>query len=91
MVSAPAAPGAAAIRTVHLVPPTTPAGTPDEFVQVLPIGGGFRVPAIIVSPWTVSGWVAPSPSTSSALQFPERFTDVEEPDVTDWRRAGLGG
>jgi phospholipase C len=42
----------------HVPPPTPPAGTPDEFVQGLPIGGGFRVPAIIVSPWTAGGWVA---------------------------------
>ena len=32
-------------------------GTPHEFVKGLPIGGGFRVPCIIVSPWTAGGWV----------------------------------
>jgi phospholipase C len=59
----------------HVPPPTPPAGTADEFVQGLPIGGGFRVPAIIVSPWTVGGWVASEAfEHTSALRFLERFT-----------------
>ncbi len=41
----------------HVPPPVPPAGTPDEFVGGLPIGGGFRVPTTIVSPWTQGGWV----------------------------------
>jgi phospholipase C len=75
----------------HVVPPTPPAGTKDEFIQGLPIGGGFRVPAIIISPWTVGGWVASEAfDHTSALQFLERFTGVEEPNVTDWRRDTFG-
>ncbi|MFJ5642169.1 alkaline phosphatase family protein [Streptomyces sp. NPDC093223] len=75
----------------HVAPPTPPAGTKDEFIQGLPIGGGFRVPAIIVSPWTVGGWVATEAfDHTSALQFLERFTGVEEPNVTDWRRSTFG-
>ncbi|MEU3420609.1 alkaline phosphatase family protein [Streptomyces murinus] len=75
----------------HVVPPTPPAGTKDEFIGGLPIGGGFRVPAIIISPWTVGGWVATEAfDHTSALQFLERFTGVEEPNVTDWRRATFG-
>ena len=34
-----------------------PAGTADEFVDGVPIGAGFRVPAIVVSPWTAGGYV----------------------------------
>jgi hypothetical protein len=34
----------------HVVPPTAPAGTANEYIDSLPIGGGFRVPCIIVSP-----------------------------------------
>ena len=30
----------------HVAPPNPPAGTPHEFVDGLPIGGGFRVPCI---------------------------------------------
>ena len=54
-----------------------PPGTPDEFVDGLPIGGGFRVPCIIVSPWTAGGWVASEPfDHTSVLQFLERCTGV---------------
>ncbi|MGV9428523.1 alkaline phosphatase family protein [Streptomyces sp. NPDC003656] len=75
----------------HVVPPTPPAGTPDEFIQGLPIGGGFRVPAIVISPWTIGGWVASEAfDHTSALRFLERFTGVEEPNVSDWRRETFG-
>ncbi|MGW5655557.1 alkaline phosphatase family protein [Streptomyces humi] len=75
----------------HVPPPTPSAGTPDEFIQGLPIGGGFRVPAIIVSPWTVGGWVASEAfDHTSALRFLERLTGVEEPNVSQWRRATFG-
>ncbi|HEY4022105.1 MAG TPA: alkaline phosphatase family protein, partial [Pseudonocardiaceae bacterium] len=33
-------------------------GFADAERQKLAIGGGFRVPAIIISPWTAGGWVA---------------------------------
>src|SRR3546814_16121125 len=36
----------------HVPPPVPPTGTPGEFVGGLPIGGGFRVPCIVISPWT---------------------------------------
>ena len=39
----------------HVPPPKAPAGTPGEFVDGLPIGPGFRVPTIVVSPWSVGG------------------------------------
>ncbi|WP_330456125.1 phospholipase [Streptomyces sp. NBC_00820] len=75
----------------HVVPPTPPAGTADEFIGGLPIGGGFRVPAIVISPWTVGGWVSSEPfDHTSALRFLERFTGVEEPNVSDWRRETFG-
>lgn len=75
----------------HVPPPTAPAGAKGEYVQGLPIGAGFRVPAIIVSPWTVGGWVSSETfDHTSALQFLERFTGVEEPNITDWRRDTFG-
>ncbi|MEU2778276.1 alkaline phosphatase family protein [Streptomyces sp. NPDC007162] len=75
----------------HVAPPTPPVGTPDEFIQGLPIGGGFRVPAVIVSPWTVGGWVASEAfDHTSALRFLERLTGVEEPNVSQWRRRAFG-
>ena len=61
----------------HVVPPTPPPGTPKEFVNGLPIGAGFRVPCIIVSPWTAGGWVCSQPfDHTSVLQFLEKFGSV---------------
>ena len=75
----------------HVPPPTPPAGTKDEFVGGLPIGGGFRVPCIIVSPWTVGGWVATERfDHTSVLRFLEKVTGVVEPNVSDWRRQTFG-
>lgn len=75
----------------HVAPPTPPPGTPGEFVNGLPIGGGFRVPCIIVSPWTAGGWVCSQPfDHTSVLQFVERITGVREPNITDWRRRTFG-
>jgi phospholipase C len=57
----------------------------------LPIGGGFRVPCIIVSPWTTGGWVCSQPfDHTSVLQFLEQFTGVREPNISDWRRSTFG-
>jgi phospholipase C len=75
----------------HVPPPTPPSGTPSEFVDGLPIGGGFRVPCIIVSPWTAGGWVCSEPfDHTSVLQFLEKLTGVEEPNITPWRRQTFG-
>jgi phospholipase C len=57
----------------HVPPPFPVEGTPHEFVQGLPIGGGFRVPCIIVSPWTAGGWVCSQQfDHTSVLQFLEK-------------------
>jgi phospholipase C len=75
----------------HVAPPVPPPGTPDEFVDGLPIGAGFRVPCIIVSPWTAGGWVCSQPfDHTSVLQFLEKFTGVSEPNISDWRRRTFG-
>jgi phospholipase C len=75
----------------HVVPPTPADRTPHEFVNGLPIGGGFRVPCVIVSPWTAGGWVCSQPfDHTSILQFLERFTGVQEPNISAWRRSTFG-
>src|ERR1700735_3180319 len=80
----------------HVTPPTAPAGTPDEFIQsgtdpAWPIGGGFRVPCIIVSPWTQGGWIAGENfDHTSVLQFLEKLTGVTIPNITPWRRSTFG-
>ena len=75
----------------HVPPPVPEAGTPDEFVHGLPIGGGFRVPCILVSPWTAGGWVCSQQfDHTSVLQFVEEFTGVRELNISDWRRRTFG-
>jgi len=75
----------------HVAPPTPRAGTADEFIGGLPIGGGFRVPTIIVSPWTAGGWVCTERfDHTSSLRFLERFTGVKETNISDWRRRTFG-
>jgi phospholipase C len=75
----------------HVVPPTPPAGTPGEFIDGLPIGAGFRVPCILVSPWTAGGWVCSQPfDHTSVLQFVEQITGVRETNITQWRRDTFG-
>lgn len=85
----------------HVVPPTPPAGTPYEFVTKtspggtkgngLSVGAGYRVPAIIISPWTAGGWVCSEPfDHTSTLQFLEQVTGVRETNISDWRRKTFG-
>ena len=75
----------------HVPPPVPPPGTSKEFVGDLPIGGGFRVPCILVSPWTAGGWVCSQPfDHTSSIRFLERFTGVAEPNISDWRRSTFG-
>jgi phospholipase C len=82
----------------HVVPPSPPAGTLDEFPTVVdptsglnaigqPIGMGFRVPCIIVSPWTQGGFVCSDVSDhTSVLQFLEVVTGVPCNQISAWRR-----
>lgn len=75
----------------HVPPPVPPAGTADEFVDGLPIGGGIRVPCIIVSPWTQGGFVSSEPfDHTSVLRFLELITGVREKNITAWRRKTFG-
>ncbi|WP_225844580.1 alkaline phosphatase family protein [Streptomyces sp. HPF1205] len=75
----------------HVPPPTAPAGTAAEYVNGLPIGAGFRVPAIIVSPWTVGGYVASEAfDHTSPLRFLEHVTGVKETNISAWRRSTFG-
>jgi len=75
----------------HVPPPTPPPSTTNEFVKGAPIGGGFRVPCIIVSPWTAGGWVCSRQfDHTSILRFLEVLTGVREPNISDWRRQTFG-
>jgi phospholipase C len=75
----------------HVAPPVPPSGTPHEFVNGLPIGAGFRVPCILISPWTTGGWVCSDVfDHTSVLLFLEKFTGVREPNISEWRRRTFG-
>jgi phospholipase C len=79
----------------HVTPPTPPAGTAGEFITVSkvtdPIGLGFRVPCIIVSPWTIGGYVSHDTfDHTSVIQLLEQVTGVTNPNITPWRRQTAG-
>jgi phospholipase C len=75
----------------HVAPVVPPPGTAHEFVDGVPIGSGFRVPCIIISPWTAGGWVCSQPfDHTSILQFLEKFTGVHEHNISHWRRETFG-
>jgi phospholipase C len=84
----------------HVVPPTAPAGTAGEYITSSasaekdapgPIGLGFRVPCIIVSPWTVGGFVCHDTfDHTSVTRLLELVTGVVNPNITAWRRQTVG-
>jgi len=79
----------------HVLPPTAPAGTTDEWITVDgtpdPIGLGFRVPCVVVSPWTVGGYVSHSTfDHTSVIRLIETVTGVMCPNISAWRRATSG-
>jgi phospholipase C len=86
----------------HVAPPTAPAGTAGEFISVSnsyspstkisePIGLGIRVPCIIVSPWTVGGFVCHDTfDHTSVIQLLEQVTGVTNPNISAWRRQTSG-
>ena len=93
----------------HVPPPVPEPGTTDEFYQEtvggltaygvtspMPIGLGFRVPLILVSPWTRGGWVTSEVSDhTSVIQFLEKWTvalgsPAVCPNISAWRRRTCG-
>jgi phospholipase C len=75
----------------HLIPPTAPPGTADEFVLGLPVGLGPRVPMTVVSPWSRGGWINSQVfDHTSVLRFLEQWTGVREPNISAWRRTIAG-
>jgi len=75
----------------HVVPPTPPRGTPGEFVDDMPIGLGFRVPCLVISPFTRGGFVCSTTfDHTSTLRLIEARFGVEVPYLSAWRRATCG-
>ena len=75
----------------HVVPPTPPPGTPGEYVGGEPIGLGFRVPCMVVSPFSRGGFVCGNTfDHTSTLRLIEARFGVEVPYLTKWRRETCG-
>jgi phospholipase C len=86
----------------HVPPPTPPAGTPGEFVSqpqaavgssgiAGPIGMGFRVPMLVISPFSRGGHVASQVfDHTSQLRFLEERFGVRAPNISAWRRRHAG-
>jgi phospholipase C len=72
------------------------ASNPSYFRES-PIGLGYRVPMVIVSPWSRGGWVNSQVfDHTSSLQFLEQFLEkktgkrIRETNINSWRRAICG-
>jgi phospholipase C len=86
----------------HVDPPTPPPGTPGEYVTAPslpdaaegirgPIGLGFRVPMLVVSPFARGGFVCSDRfDHTSILRLLETRFGAEVPNLTAWRRAAVG-
>jgi phospholipase C len=86
----------------HVPPPTPPPGTAGEYVTVDPlpadaagvagpVGLGFRVPCLLMSPFTRGGYVATQPfDHTSTLRLLETLFGVPVPNLSAWRRSVTG-
>jgi phospholipase C len=86
----------------HVAPPTPPPGTAGEFLSPAhlptdargitgPIGLGFRVPTIVLSPFSRGGYVNSDLfDHTSLLRLVESRFGVTVPNLTSWRRRTVG-
>ena len=87
----------------HVPPPTAPEGTAGEYVTAAlgsvleadgvagPVGLGFRVPALVISPFSRGGLVASEVfDHSSQLLLAERRFGAPVPNLSAWRRGTVG-
>ncbi|WGL52815.1 phospholipase C, phosphocholine-specific [Nocardioides sp. BP30] len=80
----------------HVPPPVPASGTTGEFYDGLPVGLGFRVPMIVISPWSRGGWVNSQVfDHTSVIQFLEKWTaaigkPAPCPNISAWRRSVCG-
>jgi phospholipase C len=90
----------------HVAPPTAPPGTSGEYVTAPavpdptvagspaisgPIGLGFRVPMLIISPFSRGGFVSSDLfDHTSVLRFLETRFGAEVPNLSAWRRSEVG-
>jgi phospholipase C len=88
----------------HVAPPTAPPGTPDEYITVSPlssvansdgiagpIGLGFRVPCLILSPYARGGLCCRDVlDHTSQLRLLETKFGIPVPNLSSWRRGVTG-
>ena len=75
----------------HVPPPVAPRGTTGEYVRGEPIGLGFRVPAVVVSPWSAGGRVCSDVLDHiSLIRVVEKRFGVREPNISAYRRRTCG-
>jgi phospholipase C len=88
----------------HVPPPVPPPGTPGEYLSGSggslpadaegirgPVGLGFRVPMLVVSPFSRGGHVASEVADhTSQLRFLETRFGVRAPNISAWRRRTVG-
>ncbi len=86
----------------HVAPPTPPPGTAGEYLTVAalppeangirgPIGLGFRVPLLVVSPFSRGGLVCSDTfDHTSTLRFLETRFGAKVPNLSKWRRQHTG-
>ena len=86
----------------HVPPPAAPAGTPGEYLTVSPlpaaadgiagpVGLGFRVPCLLMSPFTRGGFLASDTfDHTSTLRLIETLFGVTVPNLSAWRRSVTG-
>jgi phospholipase C len=86
----------------HVPPPVAPAGTPGEYVTVSPLpatangvagplGLGFRVPMLVVSPFSRGGNVSSEVfDHTSQVRFLEERFGIRATSISDWRRRTVG-
>jgi phospholipase C len=86
----------------HVPPPVAPAGTAGEYLTATPlpadasgvagpIGLGFRVPLLLVSPFARGGLVCRDTfDHTSLLRFLETRFGAEVPNLSAWRRSVTG-
>ena len=88
----------------HVAPVTAPPGTAGEYITASPvpdptvegsingpIGLGFRVPMLVLSPFSRGGFISSDLfDHTSVLRFLETRFGAEVPNLSAWRRATVG-
>jgi phospholipase C len=86
----------------HVPPPVAPHGTHGEYLTMDklpssaaglrgPVGLGFRVPALVISPYSRGGFVCSDVlDHTSQLKFIEKRFGVDVPNLSHWRRKTVG-